>query len=135
MGFQARVDGNRLERHATVLFSLDWLKGSHGRPMRTSTYTRHYAPASFSPVTSFRNRANNANLAAGLRGGTPPSLQRRQLGRPRLQLPAVQSSRSELMADISPPRNPGRAPFRTSTMEPLRHIHWTWRASYLNSTD
>lgn len=31
MGFQARVDGNCLERHAAVLFSVDWLKGSHGR--------------------------------------------------------------------------------------------------------
>lgn len=51
MGFQARVDGNRLERNATVLFSLDWLKGSHGRahadehvyaPLRSSLFQPCY---------------------------------------------------------------------------------------------
>lgn len=51
MGFQARVDGNRLERHATVLFSLDWLKGSHGpahadehvyAPLRSSLFQPCY---------------------------------------------------------------------------------------------
>lgn len=73
MGLQTRVDGNSLQSY----FPWTGYKEALAGPMQTSTYTRNYTPASFSAVTSFRSRANNAILAAGLRGGTPRSLQRR----------------------------------------------------------